>query len=295
MDTNGELAQTLNTFDVVLTTLFSIECMINIILFGFLCNGKQSYARDPWNIMDMVVVFFSILTIFIKGVAGAEDLNILKIFRMLRVLRPLRFLKRNLGLKIQAVSLIKAIPGIINLMLISILFLMLFGIQSVGLFKGRLFYCDSATVPEYAREAIKTKWDCIDYGGEWVNHEGNFDDVITAMTTLFGMMSTEGWLNVMWNTVDATELYQVPKRNSSPAYVFFFIFFMIIGSLFILNLFVGVVISTFNLEKEKLSNNNRMTDLQKEYVEVMIKCYSNRPIKIVKKKMNKLRRIFYEF
>ena len=40
MDTNGELAQTLNTFDVVLTTLFSIECMINIILFGFLCNGK---------------------------------------------------------------------------------------------------------------------------------------------------------------------------------------------------------------------------------------------------------------
>ena len=48
---------------------------------------------------------------------------------------------------------------------------------------------------------------------------------------------------------------------------------MIIGSLFILNLFVGVVINTFNQEKEKLSNNNKMTDLQKEYVEVMIKCY----------------------
>ena len=98
MDTNGELARIINAFDVVLTTLFSLECLINIILFGFICNGKQSYARDPWNIMDMVVVFFSILTLLFKS--ASEDLNILKVFRMLRVLHPLRFLKRNLGLKI---------------------------------------------------------------------------------------------------------------------------------------------------------------------------------------------------
>lgn len=48
---------------------------------------------------------------------------------------------------------------------------------------------------------------------------------------------------------------------------------MIVGSLFILNLFVGVVINTFNIEKEKLSHNNLMTTLQDEYVEVMIKVY----------------------
>ena len=40
MDTNGELARIINAFDVVLTTLFSLECLINIILFGFICNGK---------------------------------------------------------------------------------------------------------------------------------------------------------------------------------------------------------------------------------------------------------------
>ena len=207
MDTNGDLAQTINAFDVVLTTLFTVECLINIILFGFICNGKQSYARDPWNIMDMIVVFFSLLTLFIKSAASAEELNILKVFRMLRVLRPLRFLKRNLGLKIQAVSLIKAIPGIINLMLISLLLLMIFGIQAVGLLKGKFHYCDMSYVPEYAISEIKTKWDCIDYGGDWINNEGNFDDVISAMTTMFGMMSTEGWLHVMWNAVDATEIH----------------------------------------------------------------------------------------
>ena len=56
-------------------------------------------------------------------------------------------------------------------------------------------------------------------------------------------------------------------------FIFFFQFFMIVGTLFILNLFVGVVINTFDKEKEKLSRNNLMTDLQNEYCEVLIKCY----------------------
>lgn len=54
-------------------------------------------------------------------------------------------------------------------MLISLLLLMIFGIQAVGLLKGKFYYCNTSNVPEYAIEQIKTKWDCIDYGGEWIN------------------------------------------------------------------------------------------------------------------------------
>lgn len=274
IDGNGELATILNYFDYVLTALFTLECMINIILFGFLLNGKTSYARDPWNIMDMVIVFFSIFNIILASQGGAADLSILKIFRMLRVLRPLRFLKRNLGLKIQVISLMNAIPGIFNLLLISALILMLFGIQAVGLLKGKLHYCETVNVPDYAIAEITTKWDCLDYGGEWVNPEDNFDDVVTAMVTMFGMMTTEGWLDVMWSAVDSTEIHQVPRLNNQPAFIIFFSIFMIIGSLFILNLFVGVVINVFNIEKEKLSHNNLLTNNQEEYCEVLIKCYT---------------------
>ena len=99
MDPNSQLAAVLSILDYVLTTLFTIECLVNIILFGLICNGKTSYARDSWNIMDLLIVIFSILTLILSG-QGGVDLSILKLFRMLRVLRPLRFLKRNLGLKI---------------------------------------------------------------------------------------------------------------------------------------------------------------------------------------------------
>ena len=81
------------------------------------------------------------------------------------------------------------------------------------------------------------------------------------MVTMFGMMSTEGWLEVMWSAVDSTEIYQIPKRDNKLPFIIFFSVFMVVGSLFILNLFVGVVINTFNIEKEKLSRNNLLTEL----------------------------------
>lgn len=97
-DAHGEMSYFLEISDYVLTTLFTLECLINIIVFGLIFNGTRSYVRDLWNLMDLIIVIFSIITIALQGQGG--DLSILKVFRMLRVLRPLRFLKRNLGLKI---------------------------------------------------------------------------------------------------------------------------------------------------------------------------------------------------
>ena len=65
----------------------------------------------------------------------------------------------------------------------------------------------------------------------------------------------------------------MPTRNNEPLYIFFCSLFLFFGSLFILNLFVGVVITTFNAEKDEVSNNNMLTKLQIEYLEVLKNCY----------------------
>ena len=92
----------LTYLDYILTVLFTIECGLNIILFGWLFNGKRSYLRDGWNVMDGLIVDLAILSIaldlFFSG--SGVNLNFLKVFRLLRVLRPLRMLKRNKGLQI---------------------------------------------------------------------------------------------------------------------------------------------------------------------------------------------------
>ena len=283
-DPKGQLVIFLTKTDYVMTALFTAECVLNIILFGLLLNGPNSYLRNSWNVMDFFIVIFALTSIIVED----YQIGFLKVFRMLRVLRPLRVLKRNLGLKIQVVSLLKSIPGIMNLMLILILALMLFGIQGVTFFKGKFYYCRIDNVPRDVAHDIKTVWDCYDYGGEWTKHEANFDNVLVSMLTMFNMMTAEGWVDILWRGVDATNIHQAPVRNHNPRIIVFFIAFLVIGSLFILNLFVGIVIGTFADEKEKVSRNNLLTDLQHEYCEVLIKGYSSSPVKEYTSTENKI-------
>lgn len=74
--------------------------------------------------------------------------------------------------------------------------------------------------------------------------------------TLFEMMSTEGWIDVMNGGIDGISpdkdgLPMQPKLNNSALPVGYFVVFMVFGSQFILNLFVGVIMDNFNKIKEK--------------------------------------------
>ena len=53
----------LSVLDYVMASLFTLEFTINVILFGFIINGKHSYMRDGWNVMDFLIVLFSLFSI----------------------------------------------------------------------------------------------------------------------------------------------------------------------------------------------------------------------------------------
>jgi len=79
--------------DIVVSTLFTFELILKVIVFGFAFNGKDSYIRNAWNIMDFVIVVFSLISISLRE-AGSK-VSAIKTLRMLRVLRPLRMISRN--------------------------------------------------------------------------------------------------------------------------------------------------------------------------------------------------------
>jgi hypothetical protein len=78
-------------------------------------------------------------------------------------------------------------------------------------------------------------------GGYWVASDANFDDSLRALLTLFEMASLDGWVDVMGDAADSSSIAMSPQRMQSPQYCAFFFIFCIIGSFFVLNLFVGVV------------------------------------------------------
>ena len=102
-------------------------------------------------------------------------------------------------------------------------------------------------------------WDCYNYGGEWVEPRLNFDNTLASMLTLLTIQTTEGWIDVMWSSVDAVNPYYQPVTNNNPFMIVYTMILIIFICMLFMELFVGVVIETFNGQKELLSGNSSLT------------------------------------
>lgn len=80
------------------------------------------------------------------------------------------------------------------------------------------------------------------------------------MITLFVMSTTAGWQDVLINSITSTDIDYAAQDYRDPFWTIFFILFMVIGFFFFLNLFIGVVVTTFNSEVDRLGGNNLLTE-----------------------------------
>lgn len=123
----------LSLMDLLITCIFLIEILIKILSMG-LFFSKDGYLRNPWNVLDFLIIIGASVSSF--GLSN-QNISIIKTFRLTRILRPLRLISRNEGLKITINSLIKALPNIFNLVMLNSFFFLLYGILGTTLFKGK--------------------------------------------------------------------------------------------------------------------------------------------------------------
>ena len=91
---------------------------------------------------------------------------------------------RNEGLKVAVRALFFAIPNVINITLIMLLFFLVFAVILVSFFKGKMYYCTN-TLTEALLPELVSKWDCLNAGGLWVNRVYNYDNIVNALVNLF--------------------------------------------------------------------------------------------------------------
>jgi Ion transport protein len=70
------------------TFIFLLECVLKILGMGF-CLHKNSYMRDYWNWLDLIVVTVSV----VGWVPSISNNQSMKALRTIRILRPLRSIK----------------------------------------------------------------------------------------------------------------------------------------------------------------------------------------------------------
>jgi len=138
LDPASTIARTLSIFDAVLTYTFLAEMIIKVLALGFVF-GSSAYLTSAWNWLDAVLVAISLYAL--SG-SASQNISGLRSLRALRALRPLRVINRNAGLKVVVNSLFRAIPSILNVLVILVLFLFIFATVSVSFFKGSFSQCD---------------------------------------------------------------------------------------------------------------------------------------------------------
>lgn len=101
------------------------------------------------------------------------------------------------------------------------------------------------------------------------------------MMTLLVMSSTEGWIGVMWDSVDARKPYQSPLEGANNLTIVLFVVIIIALCLLFLNLFVGVVIETFNREKDNTTLARLLKIEQRTWIRMQISLYKAKPVPFV--------------
>ncbi|KAG6970072.1 hypothetical protein JG688_00005042 [Phytophthora aleatoria] len=330
-DPNSGLATFLKGLDKAFAIVFAIEMVIKIVAMGLILH-KGAYLRNGWNIIDCVIVVSSIIMLVAESSGKGTNLKSLRSLRGLRTFRPLRMISRRPGLKLVVNALFEAIPEVINVLFVCMLFFLIFSIVAVNYLKGTFNACsgdvynafsdaqmsflvspktwkDSSdlqrnwfvgtacetTFPTTTGSDLTSEYVCECWGADWGHVlPQNFNNVGSAMLTFFEISTTEGWADVMMAAIDSNGIGMQPIRDNNMIWALFFVLFIMVGSFFVVNLFVGVIIDNFNRMKAALGGDFMLTPEQKKWIEAQKAASRVGPVRILKPPRQFLRRqLFY--
>uniref|UniRef100_A0A8C4SBA8 Voltage-dependent R-type calcium channel subunit alpha-1E-like n=1 Tax=Erpetoichthys calabaricus TaxID=27687 RepID=A0A8C4SBA8_ERPCA len=252
--TNSDWNKVLRYFDYVFTGVFTFEMIIKMIDQGLILH-EGSYFRDLWNILDFIVVVGALIA-FALATNKGRDIKTIKSLRVLRVLRPLKTIKRLPKLKAVFDCVVTSLKNVFNILIVYKLFMFIFAVIAVQLFKGKFFYCTDGSKDtekeclgyyiDYEKDKDKVK------KREWKRHDFHYDNIIWALLTLFTVSTGEGWPQVLQHSVDVTEEDRGPSRGNRMEMSIFYVVYFVVFPFFFVNIFVALIIITFQEQGDKM-------------------------------------------
>ncbi|XP_048506525.1 voltage-dependent calcium channel type A subunit alpha-1 isoform X22 [Athalia rosae] len=270
----------LNGLDHAFTGVFAVEMILKIIDLGIILH-PGAYLREFWNIMDAVVVIcagVSIVFGFIDDSSSSmgQNLSTIKSLRVLRVLRPLKTIKRVPKLKAVFDCVVNSLKNVINILIVYILFQFIFAVIAVQLFNGKFFYCNDES--KYTKTTCQGQYFKFEPGSllpiakkrVWDTQCFHYDNVMAAMLTLFAVQTGEGWPQVLQNSMAATHENEGPIRNFRIEMSIFYIVYFIVFPFFFVNIFVALIIITFQEQGEAELQDGEIDKNQKSCIDYTI-------------------------
>jgi voltage-gated sodium channel len=197
----------LHALDRLILAIFVIEIVVKMAAHG---SRPWRYFRDGWNVFDFLIVAACFLPV------DAHYVTVLRLARLLRVLKLVRALPR---LQILVGAILRSIPSM--------------GFVALLLFLVFYIYAVAGTFLFGANDPI------------------HFGTLPTSMLSLFRAVTLEDWTDLMYIQMEGCAAYGYDGNeglctasNANPILgAVYFVSFILIGTMIMLNLFIGVIMN----------------------------------------------------
>ena len=223
---------TLNLLNTLILGIFILEIVVKM---GAELPKPHRYFLDPWNVFDFIIV----AACFIPG-AGQYAV----VLRLLRLLRVLKLLNAIPKLQILVGALLKSIPSMFYVSVLLFLLFYVYAVAAVFLFG--------------------------------TNDPYHFGNLQNSLLSLFRAVTLEDWTDLMYiqmygcdqysSTVLIRDGVELTCDNPSGNWwlgMSFFVSFVMLGTMIILNLFIGVIMNGMDeatADAELLLEQKRLKD-----------------------------------
>ena len=218
-----ENEQILSFLDRLILIIFTLEASIKILAQG---KNPFNYFKNPWNVFDFTIVAACLLEPFLD--LGGAFLPVLRLARILRVLRLVTAIPK---LQLLVTCLLKSLPSMFYVSILLFLLFYIYGAMAVFLF------------------------------GE--NDPIHFRNLQTSILSLFRVVTLEDWTDVMYINMYGSNQYGYtaedlakwnPVSSGSPLWAaLFFVSFVLIGTMIVLNLVIGVIMNSMDESNAEMS------------------------------------------
>ena len=201
-----------------------ISAIQNFCIFFFIVEiiirwiGKDSasaYFRNGWNWFDIIVVGISLIppNLF-------EEVEVVSALRVLRVFRVFRLLKALPNVGLMARVLFKSIGSLLQAIAFLLIFMYLYALIGVILFKGQIYVANIEEVQ-------------ID----------PFGNVSEAFFSLFRVTTGEDWTDLRYDLIDASSTNWLVN--------IYFVSWMILSAFLLVNIIIGAIVNNYDMEYHK--------------------------------------------
>lgn len=208
----------------VILGLFVLEMVLKILACG---KRPWEYFYQPWNVFDFTVIAICVLPL---------DAQYAAVFRLARILRTLRMVSVLPRLQVLVGALLRSIPSL----------------GYVGMLLGLHFYV-YAVVGTFMFRA---------------NDPVRFGSLHKSTLTLFQVLTLEGWNDVLATEFHGSdgeyqdswkEISQGTRKSEAQPLVAsaYFVTFILFGTMIMLNLFTGVIISSLEDAQAEIAEEGR--------------------------------------